>query len=152
MKIRSVIGMNIMNSLYKSEDNEKKKFKVTRGMLILIGMVLIFIIIVIIILSSVFSKKSEKYTTDDFSRLEERMKQEAPIYISQKNIELTSKEYRIELSDMLTTNGGAINPDKVKAANICTGYVIAKKEDTESYNAYIKCKNLYITTFVEKTA
>ena len=138
--------MNIMNSLYKSEDNEKKKFKVTRGMLILIGMVLIFIIIVIIILSSMFSKKGEKYTTDDFSRLEERMKQEAPIYVSQKNIELTSKEYRIELSDMLTTNGGAINPDRVKAANIFTGYVIAKKTDTESYNAYIKCKNLYTTT------
>ena len=35
-----------------------------------------------------------EYTTDDFSRLEERMKQEAPIYISQKNIELTSKEYK----------------------------------------------------------
>lgn len=134
--------MNIINSLYSNENNEKKKFKITRGMIILIGMLLIFIIIIIIIILSMFGKKSEKYTIDDFHRLEERMVQEAPIYISQKNTDLT----RIELRDMLTTNGGAINPDKVKAANICIGYVIIEDTESVSYKAYIKCKNLYTTT------
>lgn len=138
--------MNIMRSLYNNEDGEKKKFKITRGMLILIGIVLVFIIVVIIIVLSLLKGKDEKYTMDDFSKLEERMLKEAPIYVSQKNIELTSKELKIELSDMLTTNGGAINPDRVKAANICVGYVIAKKVENESYKAYIRCKNLYTTT------
>ncbi len=135
--------MSLINSLYNKE--EESKFKITRGMLILIGIIAIVIIIIVIILISLFNKNKTKYTQEDFNSLEKRMIDEAPIYISQKNIELTSQEYKIDLKDMLEENGGSINSSKVKASKICDGYVIATKTTSDNYKAYIKCGNLYVT-------
>lgn len=134
--------MSLLNSLYNKE--EESKFKITRGMLILIGIIVIVIIIIVIVLISLFNNKN-KYTQEDFDKLEKRMVDEAPIYISQKNIELTSQEYKIELKDMLEENGGSIDSNKYNALKICDGYVIATKTTSNNYKAYIKCGNLYVT-------
>lgn len=138
--------MSFISNLYKSDDEEENKFKITRGMLILGISILVIVIVLIIIIVSVLKGSKEEYNISSFNKLEKRMVEEAPIYLFQKNIELTEKEIKIDLKDMLTENGGSIDPDKVKAAKVCDGYVIAKKVEGESYSAYIKCKDLYTTS------
>lgn len=128
------------------DDGEKKKFQLTRGMVILAAIILVAIIVIIIVLVSVKNNKKPKYTTEDFAKLESRMEEEAPTYLSQKNIELTGEETKINLKDLLDKNGGSIDSSKVKAVNVCDGYVIAKKIETEKYDAYIKCGDLYTTS------
>lgn len=135
-----------MNELTDYEQDEKKKFQITRGMVILAAIVLVVIIIIIIIIVNTINKNKPKYTTEDFKYLETRMQEEAPTYISQKQIELTSEEIKIDLEDLLVENGGFIDPNKVKAAKICKGYVRAVKEETESYEPYISCGKYYTTT------
>ena len=128
------------------ENNEKKKFQITRGMVILGVLVLvILIIIIIVVLNIIRSDKKEKYTTFDFNKLESRMIEEAPTYILQKQIVLTDEQIRIDLSDLLLENGGFIDSSKVKAAKICEGYVLASKKETEEYSSYIKCGDKYTT-------
>ena len=128
------------------EEKPKKGFKITRGMLILIAIVVIIIIaIIVIIISNKPKKPVEKYNTSDFKKLESRMKEEASLYVSQNFIELNSEELRIDLKDLLYENGGSIDSGKVRAAKICSGYVIATKKEKESYKPYIKCKDLYTT-------
>lgn len=128
------------------DDGEKKKFQLTRGMVILAAIILVAIIVIIIVLVSVKNNKKPEYTTEDFAKLESRMEEEAPTYLSQKNIELTGEETKIDLKDLLDKNGGSIDSSKVKAVNVCDGYVIAKKIETEKYDAYIKCGDLYTTS------
>ncbi len=140
-----------MNENYSTdveyETNNKKKFQITRGMVILAVLVLaILITIIIIVLNTVNKNKKEEYTTADFNRLEARMIEEAPTYISQKQIILTETEIKIDLKDLLLENGGFIDSTKVKAAKICEGYVIALKNESEKYSSYIKCGNKYTTT------
>lgn len=127
------------------ENDEKKKFQITRGMVILAAIILVVIIIVIIIVVSVINSKKPEYETSDFIKLESRMEQEAPIYLSQNNIELTEEEVKIDLKKLLVENGGSIDSSKTKAAKICNGYVIAVKNETESYDAYISCSDMYQT-------
>lgn len=128
------------------DDGEKKKFQLTRGMVILAAIILVAIIVIIIVLVSVKNNKKPEYTTEDFAKLESRMEEEAPTYLSQKNIELTGEETKINLKDLLDKNGGFIDSSKVKAVNVCDGYVIAKKIETEKYDAYIKCGDMYTTS------
>ena len=129
------------------ETKEKKKFQITRGMVILAVLALVILITVIIIIVNVVKSDDEQeYTASDFKRLETRMTEEAPIYISQKQIILTEEETRIDLKDLLLENGGSIDSDKVPAAKVCEGYVIATKQENENYSAYIKCGNMYTTT------
>ncbi|GEM_PF-4802664 len=138
--------VNFMNFSYgENEDGEKKKFQLTRGMLILGIMGLVVIIAVIIIIVSMLSKNKDEYTMADFKKLEERMVEESPIFLSQKGIKLGSLEVKILLEELLEENGGSINPNKVKAAKICVGYVMAVKNERETYTPYIKCKDLYTT-------
>ena len=85
---------------YETEE-EKKGFKLTRGMLIIIVLVLIAIITVVIIVIAKRPKKPvSKYSAADFEKLESRMKEEASLYVSQNFIQLNSEEYRIELKDL----------------------------------------------------
>lgn len=128
------------------DDGEKKKFQLTRGMVILAAIILVAIIVIIIVLVSVKNNKKPEYTTEDFAKLESRMEEEAPTYLSQKNIELTGEETKINLKNLLDKNGGFIDSSKVKAVNVCDGYVIAKKIETEKYDAYIKCGDMYTTS------
>ncbi len=132
------------DALYETDDN-KKKFQLTRGMLILAAVILVVIIIVIIIIVHSVKSKEPEYTTSDFKHLEDRMEEEAPTYISQNNIELTSEEIKIDLKDLLLENGGSIDSSKVKATKACKGYVIATKVDSEVYKPYISCGNYYTT-------
>lgn len=132
------------DALYETDDN-KKKFQLTRGMLILAAVILVVIIIVIIIIVHSVKSKEPEYTTSDFKHLENRMEEEAPTYISQNNIELTSEELKIDLKDLLLENGGSIDSSKVKATKVCKGYVIATKVDSEVYKPYISCGNYYTT-------
>lgn len=141
--------MNNMNfsTDVEYETKEKKKFQITRGMVILAAVVaVVLVVVIIIIINNVRANKKEKYTTSDFKKLETRMIEEAPIYISQRQIVLTDEEIRIDLQDLLLKNGGSIDANKVKAAKVCDGYVIAVKRETQSYSAYIKCGNMYTTT------
>lgn len=132
------------DALYETDDN-KKKFQLTRGMLILAAVILVIIVIIITIIVHSIKSKEPEYTTSDFKHLEDRMKEEAPTYISQNNIELTSEEIKINLKDLLAENGGSINSSKVKAVKVCKGYVIATKVDNEVYKPYISCGNYYTT-------
>ena len=139
---------NINESNYSSEydtEEEPKRFQIKRWMLI-VGIIVLLAIIVLVIVLVSRSKNDEDYTTEDFNRLETRMEEETPIYLTQKGIELTSEELRIDLDELLVKNGGSIDPDQVKAAKVCEGYVIASKVDTESYDAYIKCGDMYTTS------
>jgi len=139
--------MENKNSLDISyESKEEKKFQLTRGMLILGILILIIVIAIIIIIVNAISKKENEITLEDYQKLESRMEEEAVIYIMQKQIVLDSNEVKINLKDLLLENGGSIDSSKVKAASTCDGYVIASKKEVESYEAYIKCSNNYITT------
>lgn len=127
------------------ETKPKKKFQITRGMLILIIVILVILITgIVIIVKNVINKQKETYTLNDFNRLEQRMSEEAQVYVSQKNIVLTDLETKIDLSVLLEKNGGNIDPNKVKASKICSGYVIVSTNI--NYKSYIKCGNLYTTT------
>lgn len=140
----------MMNKDIVYEEPEKKKFKLTRGMLILGILLLIVIIIIAIIIMNLLSKKAAEITIEDYEWLESRMEEEAFIYVMQKQIVLDSNEIKIELKDLLLENGGSIDPTRVKAASVCDGYVIASKKESEIYDAYIKCSDKYTTEgFVE---
>lgn len=130
---------------FTESKQEKKKFVITRGMLILAVLILIVIVVVITLLVS-GKKKRKTLSVSDYKKLEERMVEEAPIYVEQKSILLTEEELKIDLKDLLIENGGGINKDKVKAAKECTGYLIVYKKETEVYKSYIKCGNKYTTS------
>ena len=136
----------MLNKNY-SEDyvTEEKSFKLTRGMVLLAAIILVILIVIIIFVINLFNKRKPQYTTKDFKYLEQRMIDEAPTYMNQKKIELSTNITRIDLKDLLTTNGGFIDPKRVKAAKICIGYVEAYKDDNINYNPYIKCDKYYIT-------
>lgn len=129
----------------ETEFEEKKKFVLTRGMLILGILILIIIIVLVIVLIKLLGN-SDKLSIEDYEKLEQRMIEEAPIYIYQNNIELSEEELKIELKDMLEENGGSISSDKMKAAKECDGYVIATKKEYDMYDAYIKCGSSYKTS------
>lgn len=130
---------------FTENEPSKKKFVITRGMLILAVLILIVIVVVIALLVG-GKKKEQTLSVSDYKKLEERMVEEAPIYVEQKSILLTEEELKIDLKDLLIENGGGINKDKVKAAKECTGYLIAYKKETEVYKSYIKCGNKYTTS------
>ena len=130
---------------FAENEPSKKKFVITRGMLILAVLILIVIVVVIALLVG-GKKKEQTLSVSDYKKLEERMVEEAPIYVEQKSILLTEEELKIDLKDLLIENGGGINKDKVKAAKECTGYLIAYKKETEVYKSYIKCGNKYTTS------
>lgn len=135
------------NTDVEYETEEKKKFRITRGMVILAVTILVALIILIIVIVNMVNKKNKNaYTNDDFLLLERRMEEEAPIYIDQKQVVLTEEEYRINLDDLLIENGGAIDPSRVKAISVCEGYIIAKKLEAQIYEPYISCGDLYTTT------
>lgn len=134
-----------MDKEFEYEDESKKKFQITRGMVILAALILIFITIVVLVIVHIVNSKAPEYTLNDFKHLEQRMEEEAPTYISQNNIELTSEEIKIDLKDLLLENGGSIDSSKVKATKVCKGYVIATKVDSEEYKAYISCGKYYTT-------
>lgn len=129
----------------ETEFEEKKKFVLTRGMLIL-GIFIFVVIIVLIIVLIKFLRNSNELSIEDYEKLEQRMVEEAPIYIYQNNIEFSEEDLKIELKDMLEENGGSISSDKIKAAKECDGYVIAAKKEYETYDAYIKCGSVYKTS------
>lgn len=133
-----------MEEIEYNEDG-KKKFVLTRGILILAVLIVIVLIVVIVIIVKNMGS-TDKITMEDYQKLEERMAEEATIYVYQNNIELTEDEVKIDLKDLLEENGGAINKEKVQAAIVCEGYVIAVKKETESYKAYIKCGDEYTTS------
>lgn len=130
-----------------SEDyvEEEKKFRITRGMLLLAAIILVIIIIIIIVLVSVFKSREPKYKTEDFKYLETRMKNEAEGYLMQNNKELSEESITIKLEQLLVQGDGNIDPNKVKAAKICEGYVIAYKDDEPHFDPYIKCGKYYTT-------
>lgn len=134
---------------YETKNNkEKKKFQLTRGMLLLIIAIVIIIIVIIVAISNKSDKpKEETYLQSDFKKLEERMSEEASVYVTNSGLELDiGDSKRIELSELLLENGGSIDKTKIKAAKICNGYVIITKGETEmKYEPYIDCNKYYKT-------
>lgn len=124
---------------------EEKKFKITRGMVILAAIALVVLVIIILIIVNIIQSKKPEYTTEDFKYLETRMQEESSTYLLQKNKELTGEITKINLDDLLVQSGGAIDPNKVVAAKVCEGYVYAYKNDTAIYEPYIKCGKYYTT-------
>ena len=137
-----------MDDNYKEEyeyEDDEKKFRITRGMVILAAFILIVIIIVVIVIVKKINSKKPEYTLSDFKKLESRMEEESRNYLEQKNIDLDNGDERVDLKDLLEENGGAISKKSVKAAKVCDGYVLATKKETEEYHAYIKCGKYYTT-------
>ena len=124
------------------EVEKEKKFIITRGMVILGVIILIAVILIIVMLSKSASRdEKEYYTTEDYKKLESRMIEEAPLYLSQNKIEVTD-EYKIPLDKLLTKNGGTIN---LNVSDVCDGYVLVQKKESIEYTSYIKCNDLYMT-------
>lgn len=135
-----------MDKEFEYEDESKKKFQIKRWMVIVAALALVLIIVLILIIVHIVKSKEPEYTISDFKHLENRMEEEAPTYISQNSVELTSEEIKIDLKDLLLENGGSIDSSKVKATKICKGYVIATKNDNEIYKPYISCGKYYTTS------
>ena len=133
------------NEEYEYEKEDDKKFHITRGMLLIGILLLIIIIVVIIIIVSKSKDKQPQYVESDFKKLESRMEEEAPNYLEQKTKDPDNGELKVDLKDLLVENGGAIDPKKVKAAQICEGYVLVTGNEKTTYTAYIKCKDYYTT-------
>lgn len=127
------------------ETETEKKFQITRGMVLLASAILIAIIVIVIIILSSNRKDKPEYTIEDFNSLENRMIDEAPNYVLQKQIVLTEEEIKIDLQDLLLENGGAIDSKVQTAAKICDGYVLASKDKVEKYFSFIKCGDLFET-------
>lgn len=127
------------------EEKENKKFQITRGMVILVALILVAVIIIIVMILSSDKSPKEEYTIEDFNSLEQRMAFEASNYVMQKQILLTSTNIKIDLKNLLVENGGPIDPKKQKAAQVCDGYVLARKNQIDEYNAYIKCGDMFTT-------
>ena len=125
---------------------EKKKFVVTRGM-VLIGVILLLVIFILLIIFVKPKKtpKKSKVSISDCKKLEERIKEEAPMYIYQRNIELTGEPIKIDLSVFLSKNGGTIVESNYKAIKVCKGYVVAYKSEKEEYKGYVSCDKIYTT-------
>lgn len=121
----------------------KRKFQITRGMVILAVLIILIIAVVVMIVIKKVNDNKPKFTNADFEYLEKRMVDQAPIYVSQKGIVLDTRDFKIDLSNLLEKNGGDIIESEV--TKVCKGYVIAKKEDTENYTAYISCGKYYTT-------
>lgn len=125
--------------------NEKgKKFVITRGMILLLVLLVIVLVLIVVFLKPK-KNNSSSITVSDCKKLEERIKEETPMYIYQKNIELTSEPIRIEMTELLSKNGGTINESKYKASKVCKGYSVAVKKNTEDIKAYITCGKIYTT-------
>ena len=129
-----------MNNNY-SEDyvSEEKRFRITRGMLILATIILLVIIIIVILVVNAINRRKPEYVISDFKKLESRMSEEAPNFLIQKGIELGDQTYTIDLKSLLVENGGGIDSRSVKAAKVCDGYVEASLVEEELYESYISC-------------
>ncbi len=121
----------------------RKKFQITRGMVILAVLILLITVVVVMIIIKKVNDNKPKFTNADFAYLEKRMVDQAPIYVSQKGIVLDARDFKIDLSVLLEKNGGDIIESEV--TKICNGYVIAKKAKYETYSAYISCGKYYTT-------
>ncbi|HOZ54331.1 MAG TPA: DUF5011 domain-containing protein [Bacilli bacterium] len=125
--------------------DEKNKFTLTRGKLILL-IILVIITIVFIVLIIPKSSK-EEYPIENFERLESKMAEEAKQYLVQNSIVLKeSEERRITLKELIDSQTIL---DK-EITDLCEGYVIVKKEGTISTKAYLSCGKHYITDGYKK--
>ena len=79
-----------MDKEFGYEDESKKKFQIKRWMVIVAALVLVLIIVLVLVIVHIIKSKEPEYTLDDFKYLENRMVEETPTYLSQKNIELTN--------------------------------------------------------------
>ena len=129
------------------KDNNKKKFQLTRGMLLLIIGIIAAVIVIVVLISRKTTNNKPEYSESDFKRLEERMEEEAGIYFTNNNIELVQgNSLKIELSELLLENGGTIDKNKIVAAKVCDGYVLAKNiENSTTFKPYIDCGDYYKT-------
>ena len=128
---------------YESPKKKNFNFKLTRGMLILLVLAVIVIIAIIIIIVSHSKAQQEKFDLEDFYALESRMVGEMPNYIMQNGIKLTTEVIRVDLSELLVKNGGSIDPKKMPVVNICKGYTLLSKSQSnnDKYESYISCRN-----------
>ncbi len=110
----------------------------TKGKIIIISLILL---VIIGIVSGIFIYRAN--LKRDYIKFENQIKYAAPNYILKEKIKLDKNEWRkINIKDILAQKL-VIN----KRSSDCEGYVIVESNDKKenSYNAYIKCKNIYIT-------
>ena len=130
---------------YKEEE-EPKKFQIKRWMVI-VG-IAVLVLIVAIILIIVIHKKNQKpkMTAAACEELENRMVEEASVYIENNSMEITEDITRIDFTELLDTNGGNIVSSKIAELDTVKGYVNVYQADGENeYDPYIMCSNVYKT-------
>lgn len=137
-----------MDNEYSDYQEEEKtnKFQIKRWM-ILVGIAVLILIIIIIVSIVIHNKNKELLITESKCReLEERMRDEAPIYIDNNSMDLSEEKTRIDFQELLDTNGGNIIADKIPQLDLIDGYVEAYiVDDSRSYEAYIMCGDVYKT-------
>ena len=127
------------------EEKKQKKFVITRGMVLIVILLLVVLILLVVFLKPKGNSNKNSVSVSECKKLEERIVEEVPMYIFQKNIELSAEPIKIPLNELLRKNGGTIDENKYKATKICKGYAIASKTTKEEYKAYIACENVYTT-------
>lgn len=133
-----------MDNEYNAYEQEEpqKKFKITRGMIILAIAILLVIVIVVIIIVTHNANKPKEITVADCKELEDRMHEEAVNYVDEISPEVT----RVELDELRAENGGPLESNALPALNICNGYVNVFLDDSDQVSdAYITCENGYET-------
>ena len=129
-----------MDNDYKEYETEDKprKFKITRGMILLAVAIFIIIIVIVVIISIHNANKKPSITKEDYYDLERAMEEQAISYATGDEQE----DARIDLSDMTD-----ITEENYPAKGVCKGYVKVQLEDGEQvYGAYISCKGGYKTS------
>lgn len=129
------------------EEEQTNKFQIKRWMIIAGAAVLVLIIIIIVSIV-IHNKNKEPLITESKCReLEEKMRDEAPIYIDNNSMDLSEEKTRIDFQELLDTNGGNIVSNKIPQLHLITGYVEAYiVDDSRTYEAYIMCGDVYKTS------
>ena len=109
----------------------KTKIIIFSSIVLVIGLVIIFIVV------------NRHNLKKQYIQYEEQLKYAASNYLKKEKIELKDNQWRkIKSSDILKEK---LLDSKSRAASDCTGYTIAYKKTTITYDSYIKCGKLYTT-------
>ena len=120
-----------------------------KEMLLLSGILMFFLIIAIYYIVSLYSNFGGEVKATNYSLLEEKLENQALIYLIDYYDEiLTNEDITITRNVLRTYNLDIILKDS--AGNSCSGYVMAHKTHGQIYTkSYIKC-NKYMTDGYEE--
>lgn len=120
-----------------------------KEMILLSGILVIFLVIAIYYVVSLYHGIGEEVTNSSYYELEERLENQAKIYLSDYyNIPLTSEKITISRAILRSYNLDVSLIDSL--GNACSGYVVAYKTmGVTTVNGYIKCNDYQTVGYEE---